>query len=92
MPLIIDDREVGAILEALRVISIYLGNESEYKRFVEWTRWAEMSDMKPSLEEIAKHTPYFIRALSSPLRRLYGDGYNNGFEDAGVVWRGISLP
>lgn len=89
MPLIIDNREVGAILEALRVISIYLGNESEYRRFTGWVSWAEKSEGKPSLDEIAENSPYFIRALALPLRRLYGDGYNSGFEDADVLWRSI---
>lgn len=87
MPLVIDNREVGAVLEALRAISAYIGKESEYRRFMEWINWAEMSELKPTLDDIEEHTPYFIRTLSSPLRRLYGDGYNNGFEDAGIVWR-----
>ena len=92
MPLIIDNREVGAVLEALRAISVYLGNESEYKRFIWWVKQAEESEEKPSLDYIAENTPYFIRALAPALRRLYGDGYNSGFEDAGVLWRSIFLP
>lgn len=71
MPAFMDRRKEEALLDSLRAISRILGKEQDYQAFIEWATFAEESGARPSLEEIAAHTPTWIQLLSPPLRKLY---------------------
>lgn len=92
MPAFMDRRKEEALLDSLRAISRILGKERDYQAFIEWTTFAEEGSTKPSLEEIAAHTPAWIQLLSPPLRKLYDAGYDNGHADASEAWRSLTRP
>lgn len=90
MPAFMDRRKEETLLDSLRAISRILGKEQDYQAFIEWVTFAEESGARPSLEEIAAHTPTWIQLLSPPLRKLYDVGYDNGHADASKAWRSLT--
>lgn len=77
-----DNRQAKAVMQSLKSTASFLGKESEYLTFEEYVTWSEKAEPKPSLEQIAANTPMWIQLLSPPLRTLYAEGYDTGYEDA----------
>ncbi|MGI0006146.1 MAG: hypothetical protein ACREAI_07005 [Nitrososphaera sp.] len=83
---VMDSRKEKALLDAIRTISRYLGKEDEFQSFIAYTSFAEENKMNPSLDEISRHTPGWIRIVSPPLIKLYDSAYENGYVDANELW------
>jgi hypothetical protein len=90
MPAFMDQRKEDVLLDSLRVVSKILGKEQDYNAFIEWVAYAEKNITKPSLEEIAQHTPVWIQLLSTPLGRLYDTAYDTGYTDATEAWKDMT--